>query len=492
MCTSPQCDRDSFRILLYRNDATELLVKTTASGFRLPTVAIHRYTRIAEELTASIKKFWNLETYGLLTLPACTTAYAVLETCHREAECPLGMVWTALDSLPTKAFDDPADLLTIRASQETLNQYCRGELAGVFGRPGWLRMVVEWAAAQATAAGLRLTGQFRQLNASPTFSLIRFETNGPALWFKAVGEPNVREHRVTLKLASAFPKFLPRILASRPEWNGWLSLESEGSPLNTDSTAASWGAAAQSLALLQISSFGRRFELIQAGCKDLRPCMLRDLVHPFFDCMTDLMERQTKLSPAPLSRHELSAIRHEVTFALEELEDAGVPSTLGHLDLNPGNVLVSNAHCVFLDWAEAYVGPPMLSFQYLLEQRRRLHGADAASETALVSLYTRRWKRFVSPRQIVTTLRAAPLLAVFAYAAAGLAWRNPGLDWRPEKAGYLRSLVRRLKREADKRRTDNRACQVISIPAPRLEAVTDILPDVSESDRLSIAVQKRR
>jgi len=41
--------------------------------------------------------------------------------------------------------------------------------------------------------GLRLSGEFRQLNASPTFALLRLETTGQALWFKAVGEPNLRE-----------------------------------------------------------------------------------------------------------------------------------------------------------------------------------------------------------------------------------------------------------------------------------------------------------
>jgi hypothetical protein len=448
MYTRPQCDRDPLRILLFRNDATELLIEKTPGGFRLPAVAIPRYTRVAEELTAAIEMSWGLETYCLFTLPADRTGYALLETRQPDAGHPAGMFWMPLDSPVSKAFEYPADLAAVSTSQKALDQYRRGELPGVFGGPGSLRMVMEWTGAHAAAAGLRLTGRLRQLNASPTFSLIRFETDGPALWFKAVGEPNVHEHRVTLKLASAFPEFLPSILASRPEWNAWLSLESEGTPLDSDSTAACWTLAAENLALLQISTFGRRFELIEAGCKDLRPCMLRDLVHPFFDFMTELMERQTKLSPAPLGRHELLALGREITSALEALEDAGVPNTLGHLDLNAGNVLVSDTRCIFLDWAEAYVGPPFFSFQYLLEHWRRLHREDSRKESSPLTGYAKHWTCFATPAQVASSLQLAPLLAAFAYAADGFAGRSTD-NIRPETAGYFRSMVRRMKCEAD-------------------------------------------
>jgi len=60
--------------------------------------------------------------------------------------------------------------------------------------------------------GVRLTGKFRQLNASPTFSLIRLETNGVALWFKATGKPNEHELAIALSLARLFPRYVPRVL----------------------------------------------------------------------------------------------------------------------------------------------------------------------------------------------------------------------------------------------------------------------------------------
>jgi hypothetical protein len=459
MGTPQQSDRDLFRILLYRGDATELLVEASPEGLRLPSTSVPAHTRVAEEVTNSLRGLWNLETYCLFMLPSGTPSdgaarYIVLEACRHEP-APLGMRWLAVASCSALSFDDPADFAAIENALTTLDQHRRSELAGAFGKPGWLPVVMQWVQAQVVSAGLRLTGEFCQLNACPTFSLIRFETDGPALWFKAVGEPNLHEYRITLKLASAFPDFVPRILGSHPGWNAWAAVESDGSPLDANSNMTAWLVAAENLALLQISSFGGRFELINAGCRDLRPSSLVGLVDPFLDAMTELMERQTKLAPAPLSRQELVSLGRDIKASLRALDECAVPHTLGHLDLNPGNLLVRGTRCVFLDWAEAYVGPPFFAFQYLLENLRRLHGEDANREKSLLSSYATLWNRFASSKEIAGALRVTPLLAAFAYAARIGSWRNRE-SMRPESARSLRSLTRRMRREAnalDERRT---------------------------------------
>jgi hypothetical protein len=462
MGTSTQLDHTLFRILLYRNDASEILLDATPEGFRLPILSVPADRREAEEITAAIRTSWNLETYGLFRLPASAPAHPlvhdyVVEACHVDTDCPNRMEWLSVDRLSVDAFQRPSDFAAVHNSLGNLNQYRRDELPGAFGKPGWLRTVTEWVEAQAAAAGLHVTGTVRQLNASPTFSLLRFETDGPALWFKAVGQPNLHEHHVTLRLASLFPEFLPRILASRPEWNAWLAVESTGAPLDVNSKTSAWESAAENLALLQISSFGRRFELIQAGCKDLRPHCLMDLVDPFLDAMSKLMARQTKLSPQPLGRDELLVLGPAIVAALLELQDAGVASALGHRDLNPGNVLVGEPHCVFIDWAEAYVGPPFCSFQYLLQHRRRLRREDSHEEVSLVLHYTKIWSRVASPEQIATGFRLAPLLAAFVCAAGDSVWHNPE-SIPPETAGYLRSIVRRMKFESHALSEGRRVC----------------------------------
>ncbi len=165
--------------------------------------------------------------------------------------------------------------------------------------------------------------------------------------------------------------------------------------------------------------------------------------------MAQLMERQPKVPPPVLGRKELLLLGDRIQSALDALEDLGVPETLGHLDLNPGNIVASPSECVFLDWVEAYIGNPFFSFEYLLEHLRRTFGKDSAVETRLIESYCTQWEQVVSHAVIAEGLALTPLLAVFAYAAGSNAWENAERLQEPATAGYLRSLTRRMNREAN-------------------------------------------
>jgi len=409
-------------------------------------------------LTSAIESLWGLSIYCLFELPDRSGAERAVhdqvaearETAH---EVPSAMRWASVSSLT----DCPnADVAAIQAALEAFDLYRSDTSQGPFGKPGWLPALVDWIAGEAAGAGLELTGRLRQLNASPTFSLIRFETNGTALWFKAVGEPNVHEYGITRELASRFPRHLPRLVALRPEWHAWLSAESEGRHLTEVSSTGDWEYAAAALAELQIASFGNGLHLIALGCKDVRASSLLERVDPFFDYMTELMKAQAKRTPAPLTPSEISALAGEIRKALEELGESEVPNVLGHRDCNPGNILVSRERCVFLDWAEGYVGHPFFTLQYLLEHWQKFHGGDHRGKEAILSAYTAPWKSFIPPRHIAADLSLIPLTAAFACAASGSVLSATVV--RPETAALLRSITRRMKREADAWRQGRLAC----------------------------------
>jgi Ser/Thr protein kinase RdoA (MazF antagonist) len=170
------------------------------------------------------------------------------------------------------------------------------------------------------------------------------------------------------------------------------------------------------------------------------------------------MASQTKPTPLPLTPLELAVLAEEIRKALEELGENGIPNLLGHLDFNPENILISGERCVFLDWAEAYVGHPFFTFQYLLEHWRRFHGADATAESTVLSAYTTPWQSFVSSQQIAAAFQLTPLLAAFTYAANTHQLCTQTAIWRPETAAFLRTLTRRMKREADALRQRRLTC----------------------------------
>jgi hypothetical protein len=451
MCAPKQLDYDIVPILLFRNDATELLLEATPNGLRLPVVPIPPHTRIAEQITTAIKSSWYLDTCCLFPLSCGVPSteqfrYQVLETWSPASVPPAGMRWLPVASASTAISGDHADSAAIQDSLTKLHRYRQGELPGPFARPGWLEMVMEWVGTQAVAAHLSLTGEVRQLNESPTFSLLRFETNGSALWFKAVGEPNLREFQITRTLAHLLPGYVTPILATHADWNAWLAKEVRGQHPDENSDVETWVAVARTLADLQIASFGKTLHFIDVGCHDTRISALAEMVDPFLEVVAVLMEQQTKTSPSRLSAAELLSLGSQLRKIFSHLAQCDFPSAIGHL--NPGNILVSDCQCVFLDWAEACVGHPFVAFQYLLEHLRKLRPTNTW-ESELASVYSQGWEAFVDPQTIAEAMAASRLLAVFTCAVAGGTWRNASRRSRPEIAALLRSLTRRMKREMD-------------------------------------------
>jgi hypothetical protein len=447
---SQRTPQDLYRLLMLRKSGSELLVASERPPFTLPCVEIPKWERVAENLTEAVRKRYGISAICLFTLDLSDATangeppiYQVMEIREAAIVPSNEMRSLPLDSIADQSFADEQDRV---ATAKTLRQIARfqgGEAVGPFGRPGWIEELFCWAQHETKPYGLRLTGNFRQLNASPTFSLIRLETNAQAVWFKAVGEPNLREFGISLALAKLFPGFVPTVIAPHPSWHGWLTTEFPGSTLDEASDASVWERAARTLAGLQIASTGHTDQLMAAGCRDLRVPRLVTLVDPFMEVMSQLMEQQKTIPPAALSRGELLTLGTCIKETFSELAELDIPDTLGHLDFNPGNILCSADQCVFLDWADAYVGPPFLTLQYLREHLVRLREEDIRSGIDVVKAYQAKWRRNLSPKAVSAAMNLATVLAVFAYATGG-SWRDPTVQRDSKAAPYLRSLTRRM------------------------------------------------
>jgi Phosphotransferase enzyme family len=448
-----QSERETCRAVVLGHEATEILLKTSGAGFVLPSVEIPRWERLAENLTAALKRDWTCDAVCLFTPTHSSHGgdsqdrhYEVLEcwnACGRSAEA----LWFPLNSLASNGFADAEEFRVIEQCLQELDFHKR-DLSSPFARPGWFVELRDWAADRMRPLGLEFTGRFHQYNASPTFSLIRFETTGPAVWFKAVGEPNLREFPITQRLADLFPRFTSKILASKPEWNGWLSGEVDGKNLGETGDIALWERAAADLARLQIESIVESESIARLAAHDLRLDVLLSGIDPFFELVGRLMDEQPKTPPAILSREKLSLLRVQIDDALTLLSDFGTPNALGHLDLNPWNIIVSDEGCVFLDWAEAYVGYPFFSLEYLVEHLRR--GLDGSGDWGprIIDAYKTPWRQKLTGDHMSEALALTPLAAVFAYAVGTDTWRDESKLRDPKVSGYFRSLARRMNREA--------------------------------------------
>jgi len=455
LATAGKNECETYRVIVLGQNGTEVLVAPNGDRSALPSVNIPRWQRVAENLTAAIMTDWGEEVVCLFEPDASASTnatgirYEATEHWSVSGKPKMPTQWVPVSALSHDSLIGASDYLAIQQSIAQCGAEGKRSPSGPFARLGWFKELSEWVETVIEPLGFHLNGNVRQLNASPSFSLLRFETDGPALWFKAVGKPNQKESLITCTLAQLFPNYLPGVLAAQPDWNGWLTREAAGKLLCQVQEGALWKRAASALADLQIESFDHVARILGAGARDLGVATLSKLIQPFIESITELMQRQTKMPPAALGRQELLLLGERIQGALDSLEALGIPDTLGHLDLNPGNIVVSPTRCAFLDWAEAYVGNAFFSLQYLLEHLRRTIGTDSAVEAKLVQSYCAQWEVLVPRGAVSEALALAPLLAIFAYAAGSDAWEDRERLEKPATAGYLRSLTRRMNREAN-------------------------------------------
>lgn len=421
-------------------------------GFTLPSIHIHPDRRLAEQANREVKDKFGLTAYCLFPKKSETRVrsyinYSVMECRSETTDQPRFGSWVPIASLKEQRFAEQEQRSAVFSTLHDIDAYQSGAMRGPFARPGWMDELRSWVEEQLPNS-LHLTGDLQQFNAHPTFSLVRLETNASAIWFKAVGEPNLREFPITLTLSDLLPQFVAEVIASRLDWNGWLTMEFEGKPLHSQLAPHLWQRAGAVLADLQSASADQIDRLLAAGCHDLRCGTLLRLVDPFMETMFQLMKEQVKMPPVPLDEQELRELGVRLKEAIASWAELEIPDTLGNLDLNPENLLLSEKRCAFLDWADAYVGPPFLTFEYLLGIARRLNPDCAGLEPELVNCYSKYWRSFVSTDAIVKARTLAPLLAAFSYAAGTEIWRDPARIRNNGVAGYLRSLTRRMQHEA--------------------------------------------
>ncbi len=427
-----------------------MLLESRPSGYDLPLVDIPKFTRSAKEITTVLRDRWRISSVllfsGLLEQNPVPVYFAALEAQVRICASPEGMNWFPVHHTISHLLKSNKQRVL-----ESSYSKCANRMVEEDPLQDWVTTVIR-------PLGMELK-DFEQLNGCETFSLIRFETTQHPVWFKAVGKPNLHEFSITVGLAELFPEYLPSLLATQPACHGWLMADAGRPPLNEVEDPSAWKEAATTLASLQIASIDSIDDLLKAGCKDLRADMLLELVDQFFEVMGDLMQQQTKVPPAILSRHELSDLAATLRNALHWLRSVRIPDALGHCDFNPGNILVDSEHCVFIDWAEAHVSHPFLTLEYLISHIRNDYPALTRFEGAIRSSYAHRWQSVSLSGHVSEAFLFSPLVAVFAYAVAGNSWRDPERLKIPRVPGYLRSLTRRMKQEAD------------SVPRRRVECI---------------------
>lgn len=400
--------------------------------YRIPQVRVQRATRAVRELQRMFKARWGLRIIVLETWlsPDGLRACAVAELLPSEmngffVEVPIGRLmqselleheWYCLEPF----FE--------RGPKWPCSQF------------GWIEEAIAWIAA-ATGRRFSSSSDIEQWNAGGGFALLRARsTDGELYWLKATGATNTHEFVLTRFLSEFYPAFLPKVVATRGQWNAWLA-EHAGDPLPDLPNAEELVSAANRMAKLQLLSAGRTNDLLAAGAFDQRLAALRSHVDRVISFLVEAMARQTSTKAAPLSAIRLLELGEILRKACACQEELGIPDTLIHNDLNKGNILLDGKNCVFTDWCEAAIGNPFLSCERLCQLNRE-------HAESIRNAYRECWSNRLSTKCIDDAMILCPLLAVYACLYGRGDWLNDTKEIRPNFESYARSLARHMDRAA--------------------------------------------
>ncbi len=440
-----QAEQVQYRLALIPPLSRALLAERVDGVSHLPRVSIPRWTRPAEQINLVLKQKWNVRTIVLDVLSGVDDAppCALIEV--RSPLWPFvedGLVPVSIDDL------SPQDLSGEECHRVREILPDEAGKANPFARLGWAEEAQQWIRESVSDHIVEFTDDILQLNANGTFALIRFGTKqGPAYWLKATGIPNRHECVITVALARMFPQWLPPLVAAREDWNAWVT-EDAGPCLRESFSEAGCRQAVLSLAELQYASVEHTDALLKAGCGDNSIAAIEAHVDVMVEYLEEAMEQQTSTRVPRLSVRRLREIRNLLHDACSEMLGLGIPDTLVHNDINPGNVLLHGQHCVFTDWAEAGVGNPFLTFEHLSVHIGR-YGEEARSwQAQLQSLYKECWLTELSESQIVTAFWLSPILAIAMHLYGRGTWlHSPDLRSSASHS-YRRSLARHMDRAA--------------------------------------------
>lgn len=431
-------ESDSYTLVIIHPRAAMVLTNCADGLKTLPSIRVPAYSRVADEVTKAIAEQWGLSAFVLFQPDVLDPSLVLILS--EQSSLPRSLTWAPLSDFANDAL--PA------AAVRQLLKYEDGSIPGVFARRAAIDELRTWVSECVRPFGLRLTRTIKQFNSGPSNSLFRFETDAIALWFKATGEPHRHEFSVTRLLTSHLPECLPKIIAFHENWNGWLAYEAEGVPINICGSRQGWLNAANSLAKIQLAFLGDTELLRNGGCRDRSLNWIRSNIPAFFDRAEIWMRNQPSATRSqPLSPEALRELRERIVEIVEELSGLQIPETVVHGDLNPQNVVVSAANCVFLDWAEAWLSHPFIGYQYLRELLQRTHPERLDWMNEARELYVSPWLKEFDARVVRKSLTLSCPIAVLVRALIGSETYYRLESHHVHIERVLRTLVRRLDRE---------------------------------------------
>jgi hypothetical protein len=356
-----------------------------------------------------------------------------------------GLVVTVLRLLTTdseRAGGEVAYLAQLRSGPPTPTAPPRARVAAAlagdpahrswWAEPGGLDDLPAWVDAALSAHGRARTGALRQRKTWNLSVVVTAPTDAGEVWFKATPPFLADEGGVVRRVAGADPELVPTVLAHDPGRRAILMEHVPGEDqfgLTDEAVAEAmvrrW-VAVQAELVLDVE------HVLALGGRDLRAAALlaaaRELV--------DRAEVRAALGDEELAAAD--ALVEALPQRLDDIAACGLPDSVLHGDMHPGNWRRDGNRLTLLDWGDVAVGNPMVDQRAFVERL-----ADARLRSHISALWSGLWSERLPGSD---PARAAYLLAPVTQLGAAVTYQR-FLDHieESERVYHARDPVDRLR-----------------------------------------------
>lgn len=434
-----------YRLALIHPDSRELLLERDAHRYCLPRIQIEANSRAALELRRAIRNTFGLDVlildFMIAEGPSASIAFVEVTGDGQESS----LMQASIAEVPRSELAEQ--------ERHRLVKILQGEDSNPFACVRWTKAAMAWLEEE-TGRTVSTQNGFEQFNAGFGFVLMRFRMeDGSAYWLKATAEPNEHELAVTTHLSELCGQYLPVFVAGNPAWNAWITREDatsveglSGEGINPESVLP---CAVASMAALQTATIGHTGNFLGAGAFDhgLATLLLRS--KEVFSYVEEAMGRQTSTEVERIRVPRLREMRACFEAACIRMGRLELPDTVIHGDMNPGNILMSRSHCQFIDWAEAYVGNPLITLQHLLLLNSMVEpDAKANLDRKLKAEYLTVFSQFCDASKVEEGFCYMPIVAAFSALLGRGDWLATDARREPRRQTYARTLARYMDRAA--------------------------------------------
>ena len=268
-------------------------------------------------------------------------------------------------------------------------------------RPGWHDRVETWVDGQLSATGRRRAGPLRTHRVWGISAVFEVPTDRGTLWFKACCDHFIAEAAIVHRLAERIGHLVP-VLAGADDEAGWLLMEPLRGASDRDRAPGAVDVVAPRWAQAQIAALDWLEELRAAGCPERGLEVTLAAWHDVLDTSPEM----ALLTDA--ERQELAPATARADALVREFWGCGIPDTLSHGDLHPGNVAYDGREVRIFDWTDGCVSHPFLDGSHLARVLDWYGTGDGEAERVMQA-HAGPWRDAFPGADVDRALELAPL-----------------------------------------------------------------------------------